>query len=149
MISYKKLQKIADTRLKDSRVLYKRGQFNGAVYICGYANEFALKAIICKKLKLHGIPNIKEEFQSITKTIEGIRTHDLEKLLELLRTLKGKKIVDEIHTDHSSEWNKILDWSPEQRYLPIDEKSKKEWKKEADELIKSTSKILRYFWKKL
>jgi len=149
MITYKKLQKIADTRLKDSRVLYNGRQFNGAVYICGYANECALKAVICKKLNLRGIPNIKEEFENIPKNIGEIHTHDLEKLLTLLVNLKGEKIRDEIYRDYSSDWNIILDWNPEKRYLPIDEKSKKEWEQEADKLIRSTAKMLRYFWKKL
>jgi len=144
MIFYNELQKIAKTRLGDSRILYNKRRYNGAIYICGYANELALKAIICKRLKLRGIPNASHEF----KAIQDIKTHNLEDLLKLLSKL-DKNISDEILNNKKSDWNIILDWNPEQRYIPIDEKSSKQWKQEAEELIKSTSKMLNYFWKNL
>ncbi|NQU99610.1 MAG: HEPN domain-containing protein [Parcubacteria group bacterium] len=141
MITYKELQKIAKTRLEDSRILYKEGRYNGAIYICGYTNELALKAIICKRLKLLGIPNHSYEFQ----IIKDIKTHNLEELLKLLAKL-DKNISDEILNNRRSDWNIVLDWNPERRYLPIDEKSSKQWKYEAEKLIKSTTKISKYFW---
>jgi len=144
MISYIEIQKIAKTRLKDSRILYDKKRYNGAIYTCGYANELALKAIICKRLKLKGIPNHSYEF----KTIQNIKTHNLEDLLNLLSKL-DKSISDGILNNKKSDWNIVLDWNPEQRYIPIDEKSQKQWKQEAKGLIDSTSKILNYLWKKL
>jgi len=144
MISHTDLQKIAKTRLGDSKKLYNKKRYNGAIYICGYANELALKAIICKKLKLRGIPNHSHEF----RIIKDIKTHNLEELLKLLAKL-DKNISDEILNNKRSDWNIVLDWDPERRYLPIDEKSLKQWKQEADKLIKSTTKILNYFWKNL
>jgi len=144
MISYKEIQKIAKTRLEDSKILCKKGRYSGAIYICGYANELALKAIICKKLKLRGIPNHSNEF----KIIQDIKTHNLEYLLNLLSKL-DKNISDEILINKKGDWNIILDWDPEQRYIPIDEKSQKQWKQEAKDLINSTSKILNYLWENL
>ena len=144
MISHTNLQKIAKTRLGDSRILYNKKRYNGAIYICGYANELALKAIICKRLELQGIPNHSSEF----RTIKDIKTHNLEELLKLLAKL-DKNISDEILNNKRSDWNVILDWDPERRYLPIDEKLSKQWKQEAEKLINSTAKILNYFWKNL
>jgi len=44
------LQKIARARLRDADVLYRAQRYDGAIYLCGYAVEIALKARICKAL---------------------------------------------------------------------------------------------------
>lgn len=144
MISYEEIRKIANTRFRDSEVLYDKGRYNGSIHVCALANELAFKTIICRKLKFKGIPNHSHEF----KTIQEIKTHNLEELLKVLSKL-DKKVTDKIVNDKSSDWNIVLDWNPDRRYLPIDEKSQKQWKEEADELIKSTRKIIRYLWSNL
>ena len=144
MISYEEIRKIANARFKDSELLYAERRFNGAIHVCALANELAFKAIICQRLKFKGIPNHSHEF----KIIQEIKTHNLEDLLKVLAKL-DKKITDEIIKNKKADWNIILDWNPDRRYLPIDEKSQKQWKEEADGLIKSTRKIIKYLWSNL
>ncbi|NLJ29092.1 MAG: HEPN domain-containing protein [Deltaproteobacteria bacterium] len=50
MIAINDLRKIAQARFKDADVLLKAWRYDGAIYLCGYAIELALKARICKIL---------------------------------------------------------------------------------------------------
>ena len=45
------LRKIAKARLKDAEALLAAHRYDGAIYLCGYAVELALKARICQTLK--------------------------------------------------------------------------------------------------
>jgi hypothetical protein len=45
------LKKIARARIMDAECLFSGGRYDGAVYLCGYAVELALKARICRTLK--------------------------------------------------------------------------------------------------
>lgn len=101
--------------------------------------------MICKTINLEGgIPNLSCEFSNIQK----IKTHDLEELLSLLdKLIPG--IKNDILTKKQNVWNGVLDWNPDKKYLPIDEKSVKQWEQEANGLIKYTANILNYLWKKL
>jgi HEPN domain-containing protein len=51
MVSISELRKIARGRLKDAEVLLTAKRYDGAIYLCGYAIETALKARICHVLK--------------------------------------------------------------------------------------------------
>jgi hypothetical protein len=57
MISKDELKQIANTRLKEAKVLYKNDLFDGAGYICGYVVEASLKAMICKNLNIKEYPD--------------------------------------------------------------------------------------------
>lgn len=144
MISYEEIRRIANTRFRDSEILFERRRYNGSIHVCALANELAFKTIICCRLGLKGIPNHSHEF----KTIQEIKTHNLEELLKVLQRL-DKGIADEIIKNRNADWNIILDWNPDKRYLPINEKSTTQWKKEAEELIKSTRRTIRYLWHNL
>jgi hypothetical protein len=47
MIPIKELLKISQARLRDSDALLGAHRYDGAIYLCGYAIELALKARIC------------------------------------------------------------------------------------------------------
>ena len=79
MISIAELRKIVSARLRDAEVLHQGGRFDGAVYLCGYAVELALKARICKTLKWSGFPSTNSEFQGL----QSFKTHRLDLLLSL------------------------------------------------------------------
>ncbi len=51
MIAYHDLKRISLTRFKEAKLLRDNGYYDGAVYLCGYVVETALKARICKHLK--------------------------------------------------------------------------------------------------
>ena len=79
MIVVSDLRKIARAPLEDAAVLCKARRYDGAVYVCGYAVETALKARICRTLKWNAYPFSASEFQKY----QSFRTHDLDVLLRL------------------------------------------------------------------
>ncbi|MCB0065385.1 MAG: HEPN domain-containing protein [Caldilineaceae bacterium] len=66
-------------RLEDAEVLLAANRYDGAMYLCGYAVELALKARICRTLKWAGYPSTRKEFEGY----QSLRTHDLKVLLHL------------------------------------------------------------------
>jgi hypothetical protein len=79
MIDRDELRRIAQSRLEDAQVLLRAGRYDGAIYICGYAVEMALKARIFDTLSWSGYPSTRSEFQNY----QTFRTHDLNVLLRL------------------------------------------------------------------
>ena len=51
MITRRDLTKTARAHLRDAGILYRRGSYDGAAYLYGYAVEIALKARICRTLR--------------------------------------------------------------------------------------------------
>jgi len=47
VLTIKQLRDIARERIKDAEALFGAERYEGAMYICGYAVEIALKARIC------------------------------------------------------------------------------------------------------
>lgn len=137
MISHEELQKIAETRLSDAVVLHRNKNHDGALYLCGYAIELGLKAVITKNLNPFGslstshIPNTKEEF----KTVQKITNHDLDELLGLVPS----NIIQKIKTKYLAEWSLVQKWNPEMRYAPIRGTNAK---KETGDVIAAVKKIL-------
>jgi HEPN domain-containing protein len=110
MLTRTELLKIKRARLKDAKILYQNRQYDGAVYICGYAVEIALKARICKTLKwIDGYPDTRKEFENYT----SFKTHDLDVLLRI------SGIEEQIKKRFFSEWSTIAKWNPEARYKEI------------------------------
>jgi len=109
MISQHDLRKIAKARLADSVVLHRGGRYDGAIYMCGYAVETALKARICRVLRWPGFPSTGSEFH----TLQSFKTHDLDVLLKL----SGAET--RIRSRFLAEWSLVGMWDPEVRYRPI------------------------------
>jgi len=143
MISFEELDQVSRARIRDARRLFNSRSYDGALYICGYSVEIALKAIVCKALggeiesKSH-VPSTSEEFQNIAK----LKTHNLEELLDQVPAL----IKTDIKSKYFAEWSTILKWNPGMRYAPI---KKAKVREEANETIRSAEKVLRYLWRKL
>jgi hypothetical protein len=109
MIAAKDLRMIARARVRDAQVLLLAKRFDGAVYLCGYSVELALKARICQTLKWPGFPETGKEFEGL----QSLRTHDLELLLRL------SGVADRIKTNYFAEWSAVAAWTPEKRYQHI------------------------------
>ena len=109
MITVKDLLKIARARLKDAEALIACRRYDGAIYLCGYAIELALKARICKTLKWPGYPSTSREF----KDYHSFRTHDLDVLLHL----SGRE--ENIKLNFFAEWSVVAQWDPSARYQPV------------------------------
>jgi HEPN domain-containing protein len=109
MIAINELRKIAQARFKDADVLLKARRYDGAIYLCGYAIELALKARVCKTLKWPGYPSTSGEF----KDYHSFRTHDLDVLLHLTGREQAIKV------SYFAEWSAVAQWNPSARYQAI------------------------------
>jgi HEPN domain-containing protein len=109
VIERRELRKIARARLVDSEALYRARRYDGAVYLCGYAVEVALKARICQTLHWPDFPVTPREFQNL----QSFKVHNLDALLRL----SGREIP--IKAKLFAEWSIIATWDPEVRYKEI------------------------------
>lgn len=101
------LRAISAARLEDARSLFDAGNYDGAVYLCGYAVELALKARICDTLDWEGYPETHREFENY----RSFRTHDLRVLLRL----SGAE--NRIIAAMPDAWKAVSTWNPDLRYL--------------------------------
>ena len=101
-------KQLAKLRLKEAETLYSAGLYDGSVYLCGYAVEFALKARICKLLGL-------TEYPASGKLKNVYAVHDFNQLL-LLSGLQPK--LDPGNVDLFTNWSTATPWTPERRYEP-------------------------------
>jgi len=119
---------MARGRLRDAEVLLAARRYDGAMYLCGYAIEAALKARVCRVLKWPGYPSTRKEFEGY----QSFRTHDLDVLLHLSGT------ENKIKTNHLAEWSIVATWDSNVRYRPIGSTSSQD----ATGMIQSTRVIL-------
>jgi HEPN domain len=68
MLSRRELKDLSRARLADAKVLLERKRYDGALYLCGYAVELAIKARICTTLKW-------ERYQT-GENFRSFKTHD-------------------------------------------------------------------------
>jgi hypothetical protein len=103
------LQRIAQTRLEEAKVLYTAGFYDGAYYLAGYAVETALKACICKLLDEDFPPGSGE-------VARAYRTHRFEDLILLagLRKTLGLQIAADVN--FQTNWSLVTSWSETKRY---------------------------------
>jgi hypothetical protein len=76
MANRQELRDISKARLKTAKLLIAAEDWQGAGYMMGYALECALKAVICKTLRLN-------EYPESGKDDNWFLTHRLERLLRL------------------------------------------------------------------
>jgi HEPN domain-containing protein len=89
----------------DAECLFAGGRYDGAVYLCGYAVELALKARICRTLKW-------SEFDP-SGPLQAFKTHSLDFLLSL------SGIEPKIRTLYLKLWSTVNKWEPDLRYKPV------------------------------
>jgi HEPN domain-containing protein len=128
MLSRNELRSIARARLKDARALFRARRYDGAVYLCGYAVECAMKARICNSLHWAGFPSAAKEFSGLA----SFKTHDLETLL----LLSGREPT--IRARHLAVWSEVSRWAPEVRYNPVGQVGRKK----AMEMIQAIESLL-------
>lgn len=109
MLPALEVKRLATARLRDARALLKAGRYDGAVYMCGYTVELALKARICRTLKWAGFPEKDSEF----KGLGSFKVHDLDALLRFT----GREAT--VKTTLLAEWSAVAAWNPEARYKPV------------------------------
>jgi hypothetical protein len=102
------LKRLARLRLKEAESLFQQGFYDGCVYLSGYVVECALKARICKFLKLSKYPS--DELGNIFKT------HNFG-ILKLLAGLEGEITISKNRALFDN-WSTATRWAPELRYAP-------------------------------
>lgn len=113
MANHKELKAIAKSRLKAAKILLDHKDYDGAVYIMGYAMECCLKAIICKRLNLLQYPD-----KSGSRDKDNIfKTHKF----DILLTLAGLESDFNINLslERYENWSELTKWNTELRYEPI------------------------------
>ena len=101
------LRQLAQARLTDARVLLEAGQNAGAWYVAGYVLELALKAVICKTLRIREYPE---------NGLNGkLKTHVVEELV-LLAGLKQDLATHRADASFERSWKTVTDWKVDDRY---------------------------------
>lgn len=108
MLDTTTLRLLSAERLEDARALLTAGRNEGAIYLCGYAVELALKARICETLGWSRFPETGRD----AADYRSFRTHDLGVLLYL------SGIHERIAVGMKQDWDIVAKWNPELRYSP-------------------------------
>jgi HEPN domain-containing protein len=101
------LQKLAGTRIREAKTLFRAGEYSGAYYLAGYAVECALKACYAKSIRRHNFPE---------KTVRQVFTHNLTELVVLAGLKKELEIAIRQSGRLAANWNITYEWSEDSRY---------------------------------
>jgi HEPN domain-containing protein len=108
------LQRLADEKLADAKILLAAKSWSNAYYLAGYAVELALKACIAKRFKADTIPD--------KKVVDQTYRHDFR---ELVGTANLGPDFQTKQTDAAfvANWGVVSAWSPDARYQSSSEQS--------------------------
>lgn len=104
----KDFQGLAALRLKEARILFENGCWEGAYYLGGYAVECALKACIAKQTERHEFPD--------KKRVNDSHTHDIKELSRVARLEDAIEQAAKINPKLSANWTIVRNWSERSRY---------------------------------
>jgi hypothetical protein len=116
LIRGEQLKQLAHYRLDEARLLYTNDYYQGAYYLAGYAAEFSLKALICKRLGVE----VFVGGSGLAEVSKALHTHHLPTLLVfagLFPTLQDEKINNE---NLFKDWSKVSEWNEQRRYEPLE-----------------------------
>jgi HEPN domain-containing protein len=102
------LQRLAQERIDDAKVLLAARRWSGAYYVAGYAVECALKACIAKLMK-------SEEFPDRTFA-EKCWTHNLTQLVGLAGLKADLEAAMGADPDLAEHWDTVKEWTESSRY---------------------------------
>lgn len=130
---------MSQSRINESELLINNGFLDGGFYLSGYAIEFALKAVICKRLSVEMFDknDVKGDIS------KPFCIHN-PKILVVFAGLR-KKLEEDKASDNelSKAWNKVSEWSEERRYEPnCQETTAKEFLK----AVKTFRKWVEPYW---
>lgn len=107
------IRTLADSRIKEAQALSKKGFYDLAFYVAGYAVELQLKAKICEHFDL---PDFYSQYAPKTDLSKTFLIHNLPRLM-LLSGLHNKfeaeRQADILFDKH---WLKVKSWSEQSRY---------------------------------
>ena len=112
------LQKLADEKLSDARVLFNAKSWSNAYYLAGYAVELAIKACIAKSFKADTVP----DKDLVIKTY----SHEFPKLIGTAGLTAELQKQVQAGQDFRAAWGVVNEWTPEDRYRTNSEQDAKE-----------------------
>ena len=128
-LTFQLCKKLATTRLKEAKILYRKKQYSGAYYLSGYAIELGLKAYYCKGVKKHTFPD--------REVVNKLYKHDLDDLLDICG-LKPEFYKDtKANKSLLKNWGLVKAWTEESRYNQIS-------KSDSESMIKSVEEV--FIW---
>jgi len=132
------LQRLAEDRVRDAKILLDGGQWSGAYYLVGYAVEFALKSCVLARIEQTGAFFIEKDLQ------KDSWTHDFEKLIKTadLTSQRGKDI--QANPALGQSWADAKDWSETARY---DQKTEAQARNLYETVVDPTNGVLEWIKK--
>jgi hypothetical protein len=102
------LQRLANTRIREAKILFAAGEYSGAYYLAGYAVECALKACIAKATQQHDFPDKDRALKSYShKPLELMKVAGLYDEFELSQ--RSNQLL-------ATSWTFVTEWSEQSRY---------------------------------
>lgn len=126
------LAETSKAHLRDAKILRDHGSYDGAVYLCGYAVELALKSRICQTLGWPTFPPLKGDMDKEAGDFKSLFTHKHDTLLWY------SGMVQNIKPKYYAEWSIVSDWKPELRYSPVGSSTDLK----ANQIIEATETLL-------
>jgi HEPN domain-containing protein len=102
------LKNLSKTRLKEAKILHKKGQYDGAAYLVGYVLETALKARICRILDA--------DYPDSGDLAKVYKTHSFDQLIKLGGIRKRFDIKSLADFNFQNNYSKINGWQDSWRY---------------------------------
>jgi HEPN domain-containing protein len=111
-ISRSDLQALAMGKLVDARLLLRRRRPSSAYYLAGYAVEFALKAVITRRIERHVLPE--------PAFFRDVYHHDLDRLVGAANLRVELDSARRASILFDANWAVVKKWNVESRYEVID-----------------------------
>lgn len=112
------LKTMSEHRLKEAQVLYDNQLYSGSYYLAGYAIEFGLKSVICKRLGVDIFENdaLNGQGKAAKDAARAFQIHNIPALILLSGLhpeLETKKVAEE---EFFISWNVVSAWTEQRRY---------------------------------
>jgi hypothetical protein len=108
------LQRFADSRVEEARILLQHKYWTGAYYLTGLGVECALKARLARAVQQHDFPDKRFIDQAYTHGLGDLAKLDAEFWVQLKNELRGDK-------KFASNWSTVRQWDDEKRYGVVEE----------------------------
>ncbi len=102
-------RRMADTRLREARVLLHAGAWSGAYYLGGYAAECGLKACIAGQFRRSELPD--------RSLVNRSYSHHLVQLVDVAGLAAALATEERGDGDFADNWTTVREWNVESRYL--------------------------------
>ncbi|MDB5559329.1 MAG: hypothetical protein JWQ36_2263 [Enterovirga sp.] len=114
MPSYSRLtlQKLAESKLDDAKLLFAHGRCSNAYYLGGYSVELGLKAALTRQIGGETLPD--------RRFVNDAYTHKPDELVRLAGLLPAIRAELDSNANFASNWGIVSGWEEGSRYESVD-----------------------------